>query len=124
MVRRVRAASVKWLAGIEAVPTQFAGYQQAVAYRFQQTENDPGEPGTWILVRSLMIPPGIPDFFTRHRTLDGGRVVLTGRAWSGHGPVVLVQVGVDGEWLAAAGTAWNLQGMGNNLVQEVSVTVR
>ena len=31
-------------------------------------------------------PPGIPDFFSRQR-LERGRVTLTGRAWSGNGPV-------------------------------------
>ena len=32
-----------------------------------------------------IITPGISDFFSRHRLVDAGRVVLSGRAWSGHG---------------------------------------
>jgi len=156
--------SVKWLTNVEAVTEPFAGFQQADAYRYQQTEDDPGQPVTRIRVRALMIPPGIPDFFTRRRVVDAGRVRLGGRAWCGSGPVVRVEAGVDGEWadaeldepigefawrrwsfdweatpgdhvLSCRATdadgnvqpteqPWNLQGIGNNLVQEVAVTVR
>jgi len=115
-------------------------------------------------VRALIIPPGIPDFFSRRRLVDAGRVVLSGRAWSGHGPVERVEVAIDGAWADAtltphiadhawrgwtfdwdategeheltcratdaAGNAqpleppWNYQGMGNNVVQRIRVTVR
>ena len=116
-------------------------------------------------VRALMVPPGVPDFFSRHRLVDAGRgragrSRLVGRR-AGH----RVEVGVDGTWSdAAAGRAtggvrvawlalplasaspastsigcratdaagnvqpleqpWNTQGMGNNSVQAVAVTVR
>jgi DMSO/TMAO reductase YedYZ molybdopterin-dependent catalytic subunit len=90
--------SVKWLTSIEAATAPFDGYQQTVAYRYQRDEEDPGEPTTRIRVRALMIPPGIPDFFTRHRVMDAGRVLLRGRAWSGVAPVSRVEVGVDGAW--------------------------
>jgi DMSO/TMAO reductase YedYZ molybdopterin-dependent catalytic subunit len=156
--------SVKWLGRIDAVTEPFAGYQQAEAYRYLQADEDPGEPVDRIRVRALMIPPGIPDFFTRRRFVDAGPVTLRGRAWSGMGPVERVEVGVDGAWedaklddpldewawrgwifdwnatpgehvLACRATdadgnvqperqPWNQQGMGNNLVQEVAVTVR
>jgi DMSO/TMAO reductase YedYZ molybdopterin-dependent catalytic subunit len=156
--------SVKWLARIEAVERPFEGYQQAVAYRYQQGEDDPGEPTDRMRVRALMIPPGYPDFLTRRRFVDAGPVGLRGRAWSGMAPVVRVEVGVDGAWrdavleppagefawrgwrhdwpatpgdheLACRATdaagnrqplsePWNYQGMGNNLVQTVAVTVR
>lgn len=89
--------------------------------------------------------------------------MLTGRAWSGHGAVQRVEVGIDGQWAPAqlehpaapfAWSAWsmpwvadpgqhelscratdasgatqplepvwNYQGMGNNVVQRVKVTV-
>jgi hypothetical protein len=115
-------------------------------------------------VRALMVPPGVPDFFTRRRLADAGVIELTGRAWSGVAPVSRVEVAVDGvwsdalldapngdfawrgwrfEWHAqpgehtvscratdAAGNVqpleqpWNTQGMGNNSVQTVPVTVR
>lgn len=155
--------SVKWLTGIEAVTSPFTGYQQAEAYHFRESEDGPGVPVTRMLVRALMIPPGIPDFFTRQRAVEAGRVTLRGRAWSGSAQVTRVEVGVDGTWAAAAleepvgafawrgwsweweaapgehvlscratsadGATqpeiqpWNVQGLGNNLVQEIPVTV-
>jgi sulfane dehydrogenase subunit SoxC len=60
-------ASVKWLADIEAVADRFEGYQQAVSYRLRQDADEPGEPLSRIAVRSLLAPPGIPDFITRRR---------------------------------------------------------
>jgi hypothetical protein len=53
--------------------------------------------------RALMAPPGIPDFFTRRRTVAPGRCVLEGRAWSGAAPVDAVEVSVDdgATWQAA-----------------------
>ena len=36
--------------------------------------------------RSLMVPPGIPEFMTRRRFVDGP-CVLEGRAWSGWAPI-------------------------------------
>ena len=93
--------SVKWLRSIEAVAEPFEGFQQAVAYRYQQDADDPGERVERIRVRALMVPPGIPDFFTRQRFVERGPVGLTGRAWSGHGPIERVEVGVDGAWADA-----------------------
>jgi hypothetical protein len=111
-----------------------------------------------------MIPPGFPDFLTRHRIVERGRVEILGRAWSGTGAIAKVEVAIDGVWRpatlgpsvgphawcrwtfawdAAPGehqlqcratdetgqvqptdAPWNLQGMGNNLVQQVDVSVR
>src|SRR4029453_6440503 len=53
--------------------------------------------------RSLLIPPGIRAFLTRQRTLQPGPCLLEGRAWSGWGPIVEVEVSVDGgsTWGAA-----------------------
>jgi DMSO/TMAO reductase YedYZ molybdopterin-dependent catalytic subunit len=157
-------ASVKWLTSIEVLARPFEGFQQVEAYRFQVDADDPGEPVQRIRVRSLMMPPGIPDFFTRTRFVDAGEVRLRGRAWSGEGPIRRVEVLVDGQpadarldpplgrfawqswsydWQArpgehelacratdAAGNTqpdeqpWNYQGMGNNLIQRIPVTVR
>ncbi len=156
--------SVKWLTSIEAVTAPFEGFQQKVAYRYQQDPDDPGQPVNRIRVRALMVPPGIPDFFTRRRFVERGPVRLVGRAWSGFAPVERVEVAVDGTWIDVhldgaigefawrgwsfewhalpgdhviscratdgAGNVqpidqpWNYQGMGNNLVQLVPVTVR
>ena len=57
-----------------------------------------------MLPRALMAPPGIPDFATRRRFVRHGQpCVVNGRAWSGYGPVELVEVSVDGgaSWDAA-----------------------
>ncbi len=156
--------SVKWLTAIEVATEPFEGFQQAVAYRYQRDADDPGHPVSRIRVRALMIPPGIPDFFSRRRFVHPGLVTLSGRAWSGHGPVQRVEVAVDGHWANAtlaspagefawrgwafdwhattgehelacratdaAGNVqpvdplWNYQGMGNNVVQRISVIVR
>jgi hypothetical protein len=43
-----------------------------------------------------MVPPGIPDFFTRARTLRAGDCELMGRAWSGTAPIATVEVSTDG----------------------------
>ena len=156
--------SVKWLRSIEAVTEPFRGYQQAVAYHYRRSDDDPGEPVSRMRPRAVMIPPGFPDFPDRRRYLDAGSVTVRGRAWSGHAPVSRVELGVGGDWSEAvledpvgrwawrawscsweatpgehllscratdeAGNtqplepSWNVQGMGNNLVQEVRVTVR
>lgn len=90
--------SVKWLTRIAAVTEPFDGYQQAVAYRYQQDADDPGEGVSRVRVRALMIPPGYPDFLTRRRYVEAGDVVLKGRAWSGGGDIARVEVAVDGTW--------------------------
>ena len=88
--------SVKWLGAITVLDHPFAGYQQEVAYRLRAHEDDPGEPVTRMVPRSLIAPPGVPDFMTRRRFVDAGPVELTGRAWSGHGEIVSVEVSADG----------------------------
>jgi hypothetical protein len=45
--------------------------------------------------RALLLPPGIPDFHTRARTVVAGEVLLEGRAWSGRGPIAQVDVSTD-----------------------------
>lgn len=91
-------ASVKWLHDIEVVTEPFEGFEQLKSYRYQTRPGEVGEPVTRINVRALMIPPGIADTLTRQRYVDPGRHLLRGRAWSGNGEVVRVEVGVDGEW--------------------------
>jgi sulfane dehydrogenase subunit SoxC len=102
MPRWYGMTSVKWLQRITVVAEAFEGYQMVTGYRMRRDEDDPGTPVTRIEPRSLMVPPGIPDFMTRRRFLDAGRVRLEGRAWSGWGPISRVEVSVDGgEWTAA-----------------------
>jgi DMSO/TMAO reductase YedYZ molybdopterin-dependent catalytic subunit len=93
-------AHVKWLREITLVAEPFTGFQQSVAYRYRQTPEEPGEPVTRIAPRALMVPPGFPDFMSRVRIVRPGPVELQGRAWSGYGPVVRVEVSAD------AGATW------------------
>ena len=88
--------NVKWLTRIAVLEEPFEGYQNAVSYRIYQAEGDRGEPVTRMLPRSLMVPPGVPDFLTRVRHIEPGSVTLRGRAWSGHGPIDQVEVSTNG----------------------------
>jgi DMSO/TMAO reductase YedYZ molybdopterin-dependent catalytic subunit len=88
--------NVKWLSEITAIDKPFEGYQQAHAYRVRNEPDEPGEPLSRMRPRALMTPPGIPDFFTRDRTVAPGPVVLQGRAWSGFGPIETVAVSTNG----------------------------
>jgi sulfane dehydrogenase subunit SoxC len=87
---------VKWLRSIEVVDEPFLGWQQAVAYRLRDSEEDEGRPLARMLPRSLMVPPGIPDFLSRRRYVEAGSCLLEGRAWSGYPPIELVEVSPDG----------------------------
>jgi DMSO/TMAO reductase YedYZ molybdopterin-dependent catalytic subunit len=87
---------VKWLRSIELVAEPFRGWQQGVAYYLRAVEEEQGEPVTRMLPRSLIVPPGIPDFLTRERFLAAGPCPLVGRAWSGWGPIERVEVSADG----------------------------
>jgi DMSO/TMAO reductase YedYZ molybdopterin-dependent catalytic subunit len=82
--------SVKWLRSITAIDEEFRGWQQTDAYKID------GVPVTRMQPRALLAPPGIPDFMTRERFLQPGRVTLTGRAWSGWGAIERVEVSDDG----------------------------
>ena len=87
--------NVKWLTRLTLLDEPFAGYQQARGYRLRQTDEDEGVPLSRIQPRALMVPPGIPDFMTRERTVRGGTVPIEGRAWSGLAPVAAVEVSTD-----------------------------
>ena len=107
-------AHVKWLRSIEAVDAPFDGYQQR-AYALRQESGEPGTPLTRIDPRALLVPPGFPDFMSRTRVLPAGEHVLQGRAWSGWGEVVRVEVSTDGAtWadaqLEPAGDPWAWRG--------------
>ena len=95
--------SVKWLHRIDLVTEPFDGYQQTGTYLLHADEDDPGTPVTRIQPRSLLLPPGIPEFESRQRFCAPGRQLLTGRAWSGLAPVATVEVSTDGgrTWAAA-----------------------
>ncbi len=96
-------AQVKWLRRITVLDEPFTGYQNVAAYRYRRTEEDEGAPVTRMACRSLMAPPGIPDFLSRRRHLGPGPCTIVGKAWSGWAPIERVEVSVDGgrSWQAA-----------------------
>jgi sulfane dehydrogenase subunit SoxC len=101
--------SVKWLAEITVVEEPFGGYQMITSYRFRNEEDEEGEPVTRMQPRALMVPPGIPEFLTRARTVPLGPVELEGRAWSGCAPIAAVEVSDN------SGVAWAEAGIERDL---------
>ena len=94
-------ASVKWLNRIEAIDRPFDGFQQTGTYIYKQRAGEPGTPVTQMRVKSLMVPPGIPDWYSRHRLVERGRIEIFGRAWSGAGVAIeKVEFAVGGDWRA------------------------
>lgn len=92
-------ASVKWLRTITALPKPYTGHQQVGTYHFKKTADEKGVPITHMRVKSLMVPPGIPDWYSRQRLVEQGPVEIFGRAWSGGAvPIAKVEVSVDGAW--------------------------
>ena len=112
-------ASVKWLKTVEALTEPFLGFQQTQTYRFRQSADDEGQPVTSMRVKSLMVPPGVPDWISRNRCVEPGKITVNGRAWSGAGnKITRVEFGIDGNWEAAeildqvgkfAWTGWRYQ---------------
>jgi sulfane dehydrogenase subunit SoxC len=88
--------SVKWLDRITLIDEPFEGYQQAHGYRRRQLPDEKGEPLSRMEPRSLMIPPGVPEYATRERRLGPGPVTVRGRAWSGLGKIARLEVSADG----------------------------
>lgn len=96
-------ASVKWLNRIEVLAAPYDGFQQVGTYMYRAVPGGPATPVTHMRVKSLMVPPGIPDWYTRWRMVEAGQVVIHGRAWSGGGvPIARVEVAVGGKWSEAA----------------------
>jgi DMSO/TMAO reductase YedYZ molybdopterin-dependent catalytic subunit len=101
--------SVKWLARISLLDAPHDGYQMRHGYRYRQHEDEEGEPITRIQLRSLMIPPGIPEFLTRSRVVRAGTCEIQGRAWAGDAEIVGVDVSADG------GRSWAEAALGDSL---------
>ena len=88
--------SVKWLGRVTLLDAPYDGYQQSHSYRLRQHEDEEGVPLTRIQPRSLMVPPGIPEFLSRARIVRSGGCRLEGRAWSGDAELAAVEVSTDG----------------------------
>ena len=99
--------SVKWLSRITLVDEPFDGYQMRHSYRVRHEEEEAGEPITTIAPRSLMVPPGIPEFLSRARVVQAGPCEVAGRAWSGGAELAGVDVSTDG------GETWAPAELGN-----------
>ena len=95
-------ASVKWLDRIEVLTRPYDGFQQVGTYHYRDKSGGPPVPVTTMRVKSLLKPPGMPDWYTRNRLVDRGRVMLEGRAWAAGGrSVSRIEVAVDGRWSEA-----------------------
>ncbi len=95
-------ASVKWLDRIEALTKPYQGFQQVKTYMFKARPEDKGVPITTMRVKSLMVPPGMPDWYSRQRLVEAGTVTIHGRAWAGKGVgIAKVEVGIGGKWQPA-----------------------
>ena len=81
-------ASVKWLTKIQVWERPFDGFQQVETYRYRKDADDPGTGVQALKVKSLMIPPGIPDWYSRQRVVESGGQKIAGRAWTGSGATI------------------------------------
>jgi len=88
--------SVKWLSRLTAVETPFDGFQMRSSYRLREREDEEGVPLSRMRPRSLLVPPGIPEFLSRKRIVGAGTCELRGRAWSGLAEIAGVEVSTDG----------------------------
>ncbi|HWI39414.1 MAG TPA: sulfite oxidase [Burkholderiales bacterium] len=93
-------ASIKWLERIELLESPFDGYQQVTGYQYKKREGEDGVPVRHMKVKSLIAPPGIPDWYTGRRLVEAGAATIEGRAWSSV-PVKRVEFAVDREWREA-----------------------
>jgi DMSO/TMAO reductase YedYZ molybdopterin-dependent catalytic subunit len=87
-------ASVKWVSRIEALTQPFRGYYQVNRYIYDYGDGAPPAPVREMRVKSIIFSP------LEGQTLPRGPAVVRGRAWSGVGEIVRVEVSVDG------GDAW------------------
>src|SRR3954452_21004907 len=158
--------SVKYLKSITVIDHTFQGEEQKLVYRDTFGSSDGGRPVQKKAVRSATAPPGIPDAISRHRFVSPGTTLLQGKAWSGSGRIVRVEVSTDdrrtwqpatlqapvspfawtpwtftwdvrrrGEYVISSRATdsagniqplrpfWNVQGMAQNGVERIGVTV-
>lgn len=94
--------NVKWLSKISVLPYEADVYQMNKTYRLKQNPSELGAPVQRMVVRSLMMPPGIPDFALRYRMVQANSVIkIVGRAWAGKNAIAQVEITTNG------GKSWN-----------------
>ena len=86
-------ASVKWLVSLEVITAPYTGYFQLRRYVYEREGRV--EPVREALVKSMITSPADGD---AARVGADGLLLVRGWAWSGMGPVVRVEVGVNGVW--------------------------
>jgi DMSO/TMAO reductase YedYZ molybdopterin-dependent catalytic subunit len=94
-------ASVKWLVGVEVLDHPFQGYFQKNDYVYAD-EDGLIAPVRLMRVRSVIATP------SEGADVPTGLLDVAGTAWSGHPPVVRVDVNVDG------GTSWRRAELGSS----------
>ena len=90
-------ASVKWLHRIEALTEPFTGYYQKNRYIYSLAGGGAPTPVTTMRVKALITTPD------EGANVPQGPFTVRGKAWSGEGEIVKVEVGVDGgdDWREA-----------------------
>jgi DMSO/TMAO reductase YedYZ molybdopterin-dependent catalytic subunit len=83
-------ASVKWLARIAALEAPFVGFFQTDRYIMEIPGQTPAEPLRTMAVKSLITAPAPGSICA------AGSVHITGMAWSGAGPIIAVEISIDG----------------------------
>jgi DMSO/TMAO reductase YedYZ molybdopterin-dependent catalytic subunit len=86
-------ASVKWLVSLELITAPYTGYFQVRRYVYERAGGV--EPVREALVKSMITSPVEGESV---RADADGLLTVRGWAWSGAGPVVRVEVGVNGVW--------------------------
>ena len=86
---------MKWLRSIRAVDDR-SGATRTPAPPRPPDRGGGRDAGLEDPARSLMVPPGMPEFLSRERLVEAGPVRVTGRAWSGWGTIERVEFSDDG----------------------------
>jgi DMSO/TMAO reductase YedYZ molybdopterin-dependent catalytic subunit len=87
-------ASTKWLAVIEAIDRAFDGFWNSDNYVIWDERGDPLRPVAEMPPKSVLVTPA------DGQKISPGPVSVAGWAWSGYGPVQMVEVSAD------AGCSW------------------
>jgi DMSO/TMAO reductase YedYZ molybdopterin-dependent catalytic subunit len=87
-------ASVKWVERLDAIDAPFDGYYQANRYIYDLDDGARPRPVTAMRVKSLIVFP------SPGAVIPEGPITVQGKAWSGGGDIVRVEVAIDGgeEW--------------------------